>query len=82
MVEVINLNEFLRREFDFCWSCGKKEYKEAIVNGHFYRICRKCFETKPRLRKFLFEKGLKKIPDSSHTLKSGVWRRFYDNNTS
>ncbi len=42
MIEVISLNEFLRREVNCCFVCGGEEFLEFEVYGVLYRVCESC----------------------------------------
>ena len=54
-VSNVSLNEFLDKEFKFCFVCGSTVYEEFYKNGHVYRICSKCLDTEIVVK---FIKGL------------------------
>ena len=41
-MQFISLNQFLDKEFRFCFVCGLDDYDEFHFNGHLYRVCRTC----------------------------------------
>ncbi len=47
MMEIINLNEFLTKEFKSCFVCGNINYCEFYIKEHLFRICAKCLKTEP-----------------------------------
>jgi hypothetical protein len=55
MIEVISLNEFLRREVNCCFVCGGREFLEFEVCGVFYRVCEWCLR-KSDVKRFFRQK--------------------------
>ena len=45
-LQVMNLNQFLEKEFRFCFRCGSKKYCQFEHHGHMYRLCYKCYKSK------------------------------------
>lgn len=54
-IKVINLSNFLKLNFPFCFSCGSSNYVEFEIKGYFYRVCKKCMQKK-KLRDFFIAK--------------------------
>ena len=54
IIKIISINEFMDREFKFCFVCGSKKYCQFYFNDHLYRVCAKCLNK-------IHEKEMKRI---------------------